>query len=126
MISDEVTILEATAATETQTSDEFVLPASASRFLLYLDVTAGAALALDMELQVYLPGPDSWAIVITDLPAAGNITAVSLTTVILGAATADIDSGIVDKKVPIGGKLRVVVAHGNANEATYDVYFQPV
>lgn len=126
MLGTEVTIKTAAAQTTTQTSETFVIPAAFDKFLLYIDVTAGATLLLDLEVQIFLPGPDSWETLLTDVPAAGGITATGLVVAALGAGVVDIDVSITDKRIPIGGQMRVVVAHGNGNAATYVVYIQPV
>ena len=124
MLGDEVTILTAAAATATQTSNEFVIPSRFEKFLLYMDVTVGADLLLDMELQAYLPGPDAWIVYATNIPSEEGITGTGKKTSVIG--TAATDSTLNDLRLPLGGKLRVVVTHGNETAATYKVYIQPI
>lgn len=121
----EEVILSATAATSTQTSSEFRIQEPFKNYLLFLDVTAGSTLLLDVSIDMHLGGPDVWTPLIADLPSgAGTITGTGLTVWIISQTTAFGDASADSKRIPIGGNNRVVVTHGNANEATYELYIQ--
>lgn len=122
---DEVTILTAVAATTDQTSAVFVIPRQFSSYMVYIDVTAGSTLLLDIHIQIFLPTPNSWANMLINMPSSGGITGVGVTPVQVSPFATD-SAGVPEKRAPVGGQLRVLVNHGNVNAATYKVYIKPI
>ncbi len=122
----EQTILTAAAADTSQTSDTFVVAKKTEKFLLYIDVTAGATLLLDLRIDVFLPGPNAWFTLIDNLPGVGGITGTGITAVTVTGSGSLADTLALDSRISIGGEMRVFVTHGNGNAATYKVYIQPM
>ncbi len=122
-LGKEETILTAVAATSSQTSSSFIVPAHKYGLYLYMDVTAGSTLLLDMRLDSYLPGPNVWQTIFDNHPSAGGITGISLTALAC-TETNRAESSITNKRIHLGGQLRVFVTHGNATASTYKVYVQ--
>lgn len=120
----EEVILSVTEATSTQTSVTFRIQEPYKKYLLFLDVTAGSTLLLDVSIDMHLGGPDVWTPLIADIPSGGGITGVSLNVFAITQSDPIGDAIPEDYRIPMGGNNRVVITHGNANAATYDLYIQ--
>ena len=113
-------LLTATAATATQNTAEFVLPAGYSGLHCVLAVTAGTTLLIDFNLQAR-DSVATWTNMVADIPTASGITGTGSTFrlfyphAISGAAISNF--GISQVSVP--HVFRFQVQHNNANAATY-------
>ena len=121
-LGKELELLASAARTATTTSKEFTVPVNKTGLLVTIEVTVGATLLIDFDLEVELPGAAAWLPISIDAPSAQGITGTGTTTRFYGPPF--VDSAHDDQRVPIGGNLHVVVRHNNANSATYQVWAQ--
>jgi len=115
--------ITATAATTDQLSGTITRPPypPAAGLIVIVDVTAGVTLLLDVNLQIYVPSKDTWYNWAIN---CGSFTAIGT------YACAYVPKGniahyvIVEEGVMVPSEFRILIDHGNANAATYNVYTQ--
>lgn len=119
----ETLFLVGTAQTSTLLSSEFATPTWAVGLILWIDVTVGSSLLLDLSMLAYNPVLDAAQTWTTLCPAADDITGVS-TTVCLFYPGPTGEYGVGSAAhftVLMPPSFKVQMVHGNANEATYTV-----
>jgi hypothetical protein len=123
IITEKIAIT-ATAATSDQSSGEIVKPRSASAVAAWLEVTAGSTLLLDVNLQTYSPTEAAFANYLVNCPSNGGVTGVSSTVCVFGPHNVSNDYLVSDKSGFVPTRFQFLVEHGNANAATYVLYYQ--
>ena len=117
-----------TAAPETtdQHTVQLFKPTNAKGIYTYLDVTAGATLLLDVDLYAYNPATTDYILWFANIPSAGGITGVSANRAVWGPGNTgnDYAASMEDSAGLIPTRFRLTVDHGNANDATYVLYYQ--
>jgi hypothetical protein len=121
----EEVVITATAATTVQTSAVITRPRWARGALVWIDVTVGSTLLLDLDLMAYNYTLDTEVAYASNCPTASGITGVSTTLcsfVSLGVTTAGhYSAGANDFIILLPDAMKFRVQHGNVNEATYTV-----
>ena len=125
-LAQEFIAITATAATSSQTSGIISRPRAAKAIMLWLNVTAGSTLLIDVDLQVYSPTLDSTIGIYVDCPSAEGVTGVGATLCFLGTASTseDMSPNVKDQAGSLPTLFQLLVRHGNANAATYVLYYQ--
>jgi hypothetical protein len=120
---EETLRITASAATATQNSETIHLPPTVNGIIVTLDVTGGATLLLDINVEAYSPGAGAWFAWAGDCPSSGGVTGVSVTRCFFGpkGSSSGGHYAINDLLVMLPTVFRVSIVHGNANAATYTV-----
>jgi hypothetical protein len=118
--------ITATAATTDQTSAIIKKPTAARGVSILIDVTVGSTLLIDAQIRMWshqLNDTVNWSSV---CPAADGITGVSETLCVYYPSAATNGAPGIDEDfvLPLPNFFKIFVDHGNANAATYVVYYQ--
>ena len=118
--------ITATAATTDQVSGTITRPPDADGVIVLVNVTAGAVLLLDVNMEFFSISKNAWQVWTTDCPAAGSITGVGLFACVFHpeGVTTHYGINVGSQKVMVPSEFRVLVDHGNATAATYTVRTQ--
>jgi len=123
----EFVAITAVAATSNQTSAVIVKPQGARGMLIWMNVTAGSSLLLDVDIYAYSPTIDTTVGWFMNMPTAEGITGTgSVGRAVLGGyGTAnDYTVNTEDAGGLLPNLIVLVVDHGNATAATYVLYYQ--
>jgi hypothetical protein len=128
-IFSEQNAITASAATTTQTSALIFKPQDAKGLVVYVDVTVGAVLLLDLSIKAYFPNTTDTVTWFGLCPSADGITGVSSTTCVYtawGGSNLGQNYGTdIDDFAGILPQLFYLeVVHGNVTAATYTVDYQ--
>ncbi len=110
-------VMTVAGGTADQNSAELSIPPDFKGLLCVLQVTAGAVLLLDLNMQAR-NSVGTWTNIAVDSPSAGGITGVS-TNYIAYYPSAATGGTYSLKQSAIPRSFRMLVNHGNATAATY-------
>lgn len=123
----EKTAITAAGATADQSSALITRPPTAKSLLTMVEVTAGAVLLLDLNIDYYSTAKTAYYEYLINVPTAEGMTGTGQWWCVWGVPTTltnDLKTTIEDKGAILPNLFRLRMDHGNATAATYNVYYQ--